>query len=459
MISKLLNMFFDNLQRLNLSKLLAITTVYCIFLASFTNFYAAYEYNRFLLGYIELLVFIVIGCCIGRGDYFQRKRYVGYLMYLIWIVVTYLFRGDIYLLDDNNRIVFINQCIFCGIALPFSHVSGDTKARKHLDTLFGIMIFVVAFLLWLCFIGAFLGENILLMDGRFEFGVKYTYTGRMMLKVLALYYYHLGYLSVVCFFSALYMAVTHWSKITAPLWILLLATFSAGILLTYSRTGVFSFAGGLLLAFHIFLQNLPLSKSSRRRIFLIAIIAGIFLTGAGMNLIYSAVHSIRDIWYGISTFSSRTEIWGAIFQVLRDYTSSIVFGLPLELGMSIVNQYLPDLDYIANMHSGFLQTLLALGIPGFLCIIWFTLYLIRCSCRVFFTPSNCGITNSDKLLILIPAVSLFMALFESILFYGCVELTILNIINALTAGYIIETEWHCRHPQPSDAVCLPVSES
>jgi len=421
----------------DLSLLLIVFTLMCYIFVCFTAYHSNFLAEQLLLSYVEIPIFAVMGCCFCRGDYFRRKYSILSLAFLLCLVLSCWLRGDL-IWDDSIRFSFVKFCLLCGIALPFSLFSGDRDSRKLLHILVLPALMLFACFLWLAFAALILGENICILPEWFEFGSTYTSTGRMMLKVLNIHYYRTGYLSVCCFFACLYLAVSRWSAKSAPFWILLLVTFAAGILITYSRTAVFAFVGGLLLAFHIFLDSCNISRKKKYLLFGVSILASAVLTVLIMNSIYRAVHSIRDIWYSISTLSSRTDLWGASLSVLREHPDALLRGLDPEMILTLVKSHLPEFGSVAHLHSGYLQTLLSVGIPGFSLVLAFCLYLCKCAFRIFFAPTSSAVKPADKCLILVPMVCLAMNLAESALFYCYMEAELLNLFTALFAGYIFE---------------------
>ena len=407
-----------------------------LFLTScFISFYSKNICKAFVNNFviIPLLLVLIIGIITKR--ILSKKLYIFCLCFLGWILITYLLKGE-NLHDINNLYVFLNRCAFCVVAIPFAQVICDTQKRKYLDILLLTTIIIVAVLLWLCYIGTLTSENIILFD-KFEFGATYTYTGRIKLKVLNLHYYHLGYLSLLCFFCCLYLTVSHWTKRLIPLWIFLLGTFSAGVIFTYSRTAIFTLIGGLLIALYILLSNIKMKRSTRTHIFVSVLVCAVFITILGLNFIYSFMNSIRDIWYGITTLSSRTIIWQSTIDIFAKYPKALICGFPLADITNLINQHLPNLDYVPNIHSGYLQTLLSIGLPGFIAVIIYALYVLKTSITIIFSNKNGTFTNAEKLMTIPPIACMVIGLFESTIFYNSARLEIFNLFTALFSGYVI----------------------
>jgi len=415
-------------------------SVLLILLISLINFCDVLLYEKLLLSYVEILIFAVLGTCFCRGDYFRRKRYLYCFLFLIWIVLGHWFKGE-YTVEGANRVIFVLRCALCGLAFPFAHVMADVKKRKYLNSLLLIVVLIGGLMLCLCFWGMLRGENISLLNGYIEFGVSYNKTGRMMIRVLNVHYYQLGYFAVVCFFISLYLIVSEWNQKIAFGGGLLLLIFAVGVFATYSRTGVFSLVGGSILAFALFLQNRPIKRQVRWFVLCMSIILGTVITCAMMNYIYEKVHSIRNIWYGITTLSSRTIIWRSLVDVFQDYPQNLIYGFPYNEGMAVVNKYLCsiyDLDVVAHMHSGYLQTFLYTGFPGFVAVIIFAIYVTWVSGKLFLAPAEYGVSLEEKMLVLIPVICFIMNLVESVLFYNAPSMEIMNMLVMLCSGYILE---------------------
>lgn len=418
-------------------RLFVCLTLFSFLFLCFMSFYNKYDAVSYVNDFLWIPILLIICINLLIGAYSHRKLYLFCFIFLIWIMLTYIFRGESPFAQDNLY-VFLNRCLFCTIAIPFAHLMKDTKRHLYLNTFLIVTISLLAISLWLCFIGVLVGDNISLFNGKLEFGASYTITGRIKLKVMNLHYYHLGYLSLFCFFSSLYLAVKYWFKHLIPVWILLLATFGAGIIFTYSRGAIFTLVASLLLILAIRLKHLNFKRSHRIVILLVSTVVLAIVTVVGFNTLYKLVNSIRDIWHGLSTLSSRTTIWTSVLSVYERYPLAALYGLPLHNIMDIVNSLLPDLEWVNHMHSGYLQTLMSTGFPGLIAVVSFSVYVIKHCIRVFFAPSDSGISSSDKILTILPVASMVIGIFESIIFYNPVNIEIFNLITAVVSGYIIE---------------------
>ena len=412
-------------------------------LACFMSFYKKAVYADFLINYIWILALAVMVICLCKGFYFQRKIYLICCIFVLWMIMTFFMKGNAPLADPTNHTFLISRSTLCCIAFPFVYIMNDAQERKSLHTLLYIFVSVTAVLLWLSYIGILRGDSICLFNGRFMFGATYTYTDRMMLQFFNLYYYKTGYLALIGFFVTLYLAISHWTKHNCIYYVLLMVTFTIAIIITYSRTAVFTFVIGLLIALLIVLQHLNIRTRTRRIIMTISSFSGIIIAAVGLNITYKVFNSIRDIWYGIDTLSSRTDIWSSIIDVTHDMPEILLHGLPIRESMTIMNSYIDLADKVSNMHSGYLQTLVLVGIPGLIAIIAFCIYLLLAMKRIVFSSSNNSReTLSKKFMIIVPLCLLIMNLFESLIFFNPVQTDLFNFIFALFTGYIIEYAYH-----------------
>lgn len=435
--NRLLKKCSNAIRHIDIYNIFMYVTLFFFLMTCFISFYKTKISITYVNKYALLPLLIIIFIGLLRGKYFSKKLYILCLFFVGWIIISYLLRGDS-LLNKNNFFVLLNRCSFCMVAIPFGHFMNDTKRRKYLDSFILITIILTAILLWLCYIGVLTGENISLFSGKYKFGASYTITGRIKLKVLNIHYYHLGYLSLMCFFGCLYLAVSHWTKRLMPICIFLLTTFGAGIIFTYSRTAIFTFIGGLLIAFYVLLHNMHFKKTTRILIFASISVLAILLAINGINGIYSIMHSIRDIWYGISTLSSRTTIWSCVIDIFADYPHALLSGFSLEDIVPMINSYLPSLDHVSHMHSGYLQTLLSLGLPGLMGVIAYSVYVTKSCLHILLSSHSDTFTNAEKVLTILPITCMVVGMFESTIFYNASNIEIFNLFTALFSGYIID---------------------
>lgn len=167
---------------------------------------------------------------------------------------------------------------------------------------------------------------------------------------------------------------------------------------------------------------------------MLSAVGGISAAAVAMNRIYSAVNSIRDVWYGITTLSSRTVIWSAIIPLVVNNPIVLLRGLPLNNAMDTVNLYINNLDYIVHMHNSYLQTFLHLGLPGLIAIMFFMIYLLKCIKKLV----EAKVHVTDRQLCIVPVVIMLIGVTESNFICNPYGYEMMNLIFALASGFIIE---------------------
>lgn len=423
--------FTDTIQ---LYKVIIVTAVIRTVTACFASFYNEITYYAILLGYCDILIFAVTGIMLGQGIYFSKKRYCLYLVFPVWLLITFMLRGEFDITFSVNRAHFLILCISCAVLLPLSEMLGDVERQKILAAVIVFCAAVMCVFLRLAFTALARGENISLLGNRFVFGATYTYTHRMQLQIMNLHYYHTGYYSAVLFFGILYVASVYWKGILKPVWLIMLLTLAAGVFATYSRTAVLSFVAGCLLVIFFTIHKRIKNRTVKILSCTAAAAVALPFTVMVMNRIYAAVNSIRDMWYGIATLSSRTTIWASVIPLIKDHPHILVYGLPLRNAMDTVNIYLQDLDYISHMHSSYLQTLLHLGLPGLAMVAAFLIYLSSCIVTVLKNQPD----YSMVFLCIVPVVMIVIGCLESSFIFNHYNMELMNLIFALVCGYIIE---------------------
>lgn len=214
-------------RRIDPARLMAVIALWLITAVSFLVFFDRTGYLQLTRNWLFLLA---VGLCCA-GAYFRSPPRGLYLLgpvFLLWLALTALIRGDSTLGQLPAQTALVEQSIIFCVAFPFARLIRDPD-RQQLNRLLLAVVCLMAVMIWLCLIGTLTGRNISLFR-RLVFGASYTATGRLKLKVLNLHYYHLGYLSVICFFITLYLAASRPRARWRPLWLLLLATFAAAIL-------------------------------------------------------------------------------------------------------------------------------------------------------------------------------------------------------------------------------------
>lgn len=424
-------------RRIDPARLMAVIALWLITAVSFLVFFDRTGYLRLTRNWLFLLA---VGLCC-TGAYFRSPPRGLYLLgpvFLLWLALSALIRGDSTLGQLPAQTPLVEQSIIFCMAFPFARLIRDPD-RQQLNRLLLAVVCLMAVMIWLCLIGTLTGRNISLFH-RLVFGASYTATGRLKLKVLNLHYYHLGYLSVICFFITLYLAASRPRARWRPLWLLLLATFAAAVLLTYSRNAVMALLLGGLMALWLLLERLIRRKKLRRIIFWSLAAVSVLLTCAAMNTVYRAVRSIRDVWYGLDTLSSRTEIWSGGIRALISQPQALLTGFPPETGMDTVNQFIRLSERVSHMHSGFLEMLICFGLPGLFLLLLFTAAILKRSFSLF---ADSGRSVPVRLLTLIPIALTLMNVFDCLFPFESRVPLLIPLLHALVSGCIVEI---CRKP-------------
>ena len=116
----------------------------------------------------------------------------------------------------------------------------------------------------------------------------------------------------------------------------------------------------------------------------------------------------RDTASGLDSISSeRLTVYRAVWQTLREHPRMLLQGCDPDAGMALVNAKLPK--PVVHCHNFLLQCLLLAGLPGFLLILAFCVFLLAAAIRLLFS----GVPPTRKLLTLPVLSSLLFGQFEA----------------------------------------------
>lgn len=116
----------------------------------------------------------------------------------------------------------------------------------------------------------------------------------------------------------------------------------------------------------------------------------------------------RDEATGLDSISSeRLTVYRAVWQTLREHSRMLLLGCDPDEGMALVNEKLPK--PVVHCHNFLLQCLLLAGLPGFLLILAFCVFLLAAAIRLLFS----GVPLTAKLLALPVLSSLLFGQFEA----------------------------------------------
>jgi O-antigen ligase len=91
------------------------------------------------------------------------------------------------------------------------------------------------------------------------------------------------------------------------------------------------------------------------------------------------------VFKGLDRLSSeRLTVYRAVWQTLTEHPRILLFGSGADEGLALVNEHLTQ--PVAHCHNFLLQTLLLTGLPGFLLVLAFCVFLLAAALRLLFTP-------------------------------------------------------------------------
>lgn len=390
--------------------------------------------------YCAAPVYALIGVSMYRGDYRGNRLYLLGLFFVGWYALTRMLNGDHYLQYSYNRYRLISLSATYGLALPFAHVLRDAKDRRALDALALGLTATLAALVGLALVSALLGRLIVIPFFQSEFGMKES-----RLIILSQHPYFTAFISLAGFFMTLYLLSAHWKPLFLAPALLCLGVFTAGIVLTTSRTAFVVFAFTLVLAAMILLSRLNLSRRRMRTLLLagaaallVAVVAGF---GPLTRVISQKISSIdpdstaaRSFFYKITNLNGRLPLFTSVPLIIKHHPQALVKGFDELEMMHVVNRY-ATYEWFTHMHNSYLQTLMLTGLPGLLAAAWFTIKMFGAMARILKSKTAAA---AEKLLTLIPLPLFLCGLTEHYLFVD--TYSILNFLFFLFLGYLLETD-------------------
>ncbi len=132
----------------------------------------------------------------------------------------------------------------------------------------------------------------------------------------------------------------------------------------------------------------------------------------------------------LGTLNSRTRIWGAAFDAIRD-NPRILF-----VGANNPGQYLSENGYfqIAHMHNAWMECLVGMGVPGFLLAVIFTVIALWNSLIILLKHHRDIWKRNAALLTLL---LLAAGCLEPYLFYTAIDYHLFNLLFFLCVGYLV----------------------
>lgn len=393
-----------------------------------------YDRGRAVMeNYCAAPVYALIGISMYRGDYRENRLYLLGLFFVGWYALTRMFNGDHYLQYSYNRYRLVSLSATYGLALPFAHVLRDAKDRTALDALTLGLTATLAALVGLALVSALLGRLIVIPFFQSEFGMKES-----RLIILSQHPYFTAFISLAGFYMTLYLLSAHWRPLFLAPALLCMGVFTAGIVLTTSRTALVVFAFTLVLAAMILLSQAKLSRRRRRTILLVgaaALLAAVVAGFGPLTRVISDNTVERNFFHKLMTLTGRTTLYEAVPRVIQAYPQVLFKGFDELEMMQVVNQYTIYPYSRPHMHNSYLQTLMLTGLPGLLAALWFTIKMLGAMAHML---KSKVLAVAEKLLMLIPLPLFLCGLLEHFLFVD--SYSILNFLFFLSLGYLLETD-------------------
>lgn len=171
-------------------------------------------------------------------------------------------------------------------------------------------------------------------------------------------------------------------------------------------------------------QSAPEQKPGDQKIHIDEQTGEITLSGAG----YSGQGELSK---DIKHLNGRTSIWKAAFSSLRDNPSFLIWGTEnVAAEISYRNSF-----YAVNAHNAWIQTLMLLGVPGFLVAVVYTVIAVWNLWILMWRKNE----DMGKKIVAMMVVCLLVAsVMETYLFVGEVYTNFANFVFFLCTGYLIQ---------------------
>lgn len=141
----------------------------------------------------------------------------------------------------------------------------------------------------------------------------------------------------------------------------------------------------------------------------------------------------RSVLQDLQTINGRTYIWDAARDALRAEPQLLLRGALYEHSMAAVLPYLQSGLPFSHMHNSFLQTLVSVGLPGFLLLLAALCCFVRHSIRLFFYPGDQSLASRFLPSILVACV--IIAMMEAMFFMT--DQWLYNAVFFLVAGLVV----------------------
>lgn len=399
-------------------------------------FECKFENQRYMTGFLTLLVGLL---SVGNLSLLAKKKVKKSVFILIFPAVIILLTMIRIILTrtvvpkDLRSLVLILNASAAAFPVVFVH---DEDNGKLFDQILARTNTITFICMSLVLLGAVTGQAISFFNGTFVFGLKYSASGRLKISMLSMHQYITGYIAVFYSFISLYLLskartwiVKGWYSISA-------VVFITVAVLSGSRNIWISLLIGGIMVIYIYLSKLIKNRKILICITLFSLAAAFMILVLISGYLYTSVlHSRRDIFYALSTLTSRTTVWKGWFALIKDRPSALLLGLSISEMPSVMNYYIALKDSVSHMHSTLVQALCISGIFGAITILIYTYIVISRTVRIL-SDSSENTKTADRLLMIPVIIVMQISLFEPLVFVSKVSLPV-NFIFYLIFGSII----------------------
>lgn len=430
-------------------------TVLVWFLAAYLVF-SLYQYYD-LQAFVPLMTNIALPLLFGFaaltlvvGGALRSTNAKILALYLLWIYITGITRTG-YTIFNN---LFIDVLTYALLCFPMAGMLPANRRRGAFRVIFyALVVFMLGMSIYALVI--VLQGRMLHSPNGFMLGLHPYITNRLAL------YAHPNYVSTLIamlMIITLYLALSAKKVYERVFAIVAFVIFGVIMALTDSRTGKLGVSVGVGLLGYVLATHLL--RDQKRAV---AVIAGIACTACVAALCYGSFSlygwvmervsvaqgprmiqtALAEDAGGLGTaiqvsqrgfladegFNGRSDVWKAAIEAIRKDPKILLVGAGNL--MDIVNQYTPKA--YAHLHNSFLQTLLALGLPGFLLLATFLVRMLVQSARLLLDTSGRS-TPAQRFLPALLLTCVIIGLAESHFF--ATEQPVYDPLFFLVAGYV-----------------------
>ena len=408
--------------------------------------------NSVLLVFISPIFYLAVnvlalGICLRKEAYERKNVYLLGLCFIAWYIVCWVVNRDFSCFQETELNLITIPLSAWGLALPFVTVTGDFDKKRALTVILSAVTLVLAIVVWAALIPTFLGTSFSLPGVNGIFGILHSLESEWRMSTIYTYpvifgkhYYFTAYLSVLGFFTALYLFVR---KKMRPIMPVAMIGFVTALALTRCRLALLGLGLGLFTAGFFLFRSKSRGACVKKTVLagvVIALAVALCLwliwslgSFAG-KLIPVEDDNAKPFTANVFSENTRLELWGHIPDMLKrcaplSYLSGINESSLFALLYGLYRKY--------HIHSGYFSALMLMGIPGFLMVLVFLFKTLRELLYIFLKMKTHRIPLDIIPLLSIPVSFLFITVGEPLLFVGYLLKTI-PVVFCLVCGYLFE---------------------